>query len=117
MSRGSSSCIRAGVEVLTLLVEFDVKGALRETIDFDLFDFTVAQVEPVTAFRRHKLDFIFAKMQPAATVIGDVVGVEFFMRVSDEEGCAATSFEGVMEIFERSSEIQVEVEICCRHVG
>ena len=40
MRRGSNSLLD-GVEVLTLLVEFYVKGAFRETIDFELFNLAV----------------------------------------------------------------------------
>ena len=71
--------VRTSVEVVTLLVEFDVEGALRKTIDFELFNFAVAYFESVCPFRRDKLDSIFAQMQPAATVISDVVSVEFFV--------------------------------------
>ena len=54
--------VRTRVEVVTLLVEFDVEGALRKTIDFELFNFAVADLEPVSAFRRNKLDSVFAQV-------------------------------------------------------
>ena len=71
--------VRTRVEVVTLLVEFDVEGALRKTIDFELFNFAVAYLEAVRTFIRHKLNSVFAKMKPAAAVISDVVSVEFFV--------------------------------------
>ena len=77
--KGFKLGVRTGVEVLTLLVEFDVEGALRKTIDFELFNFAVADLESVSAFRRDEFDSISAQVQPAATVISDVVSVEFFV--------------------------------------
>lgn len=77
--KGFELCIGACVEVLTLLVEFDVKGPLRETIDFNFFNFGVTEFKTVSTFSRHKLDSIFAKMKPTATIISDVIGVELFM--------------------------------------
>ena len=77
--KGFKLGVRTGVEVLALLVEFDVEGALRKTIDFELFNFAVPDLEPVSAFRRDEFDSIFAQMQPAATVISHVVSVEFFV--------------------------------------
>lgn len=77
--KGFELGVRTGVEVLTFLVELDVEGALRKAIDFELFNFAIADFETVTAFRRDKLDSIFAQMKPAATVISDVVSVEFFV--------------------------------------
>ena len=77
--KGFELGVRTRVEVLTLLIEFDVEGALRKTIDFEFFDLAVAYLESMGPFRRDKLDSIFAQMEPAATVIGYIVSVEFFV--------------------------------------
>ena len=77
--KGFELGVRTRVEVLTLLIEFDVEGALRKTIHFELFNFAVADLEAVSAFRRDKLDSIFVQMQPATAVIGDIIGVEFLV--------------------------------------
>ena len=39
--KGFELAVGSCVEVLTLLVEFYVKGAFRETIDFELFNLAV----------------------------------------------------------------------------
>ena len=60
--KGFKLGVRTRVEVLTLLVEFDVEGALRKTIDLELFDFRVTDLESVCAFVRHKLDAVLAQV-------------------------------------------------------
>src|SRR5829696_2159036 len=115
--KGFELSIGPGVEVLTLLVELNMEGTLRKPVNLEFLNFEVTNFEPVGTVHRHKLDSIFAKMQPTATVISDVVRVEFFMRVRDKKGCAPARFEGFLEIFQRRGEIPVEVQICCRHVG
>ena len=77
--KGFELSIGPRVEVLTLLVELDMEGTLRKPVDFAFLNFEVTYFEPVGIFHRHKLDSTFAKMQPTATVISDVVRVEFFM--------------------------------------
>src|ERR1041384_4273729 len=97
--------IRTATEILSLAAAVNMENFLRKTIYLELFYFVTPALETMRAFGRHKLDLVFAKMEPSTTVIHHVSGSEFFMRVSNKEGCASSSLESFLKILKSFGEV------------
>src|SRR5215208_8251953 len=81
-----------------------------ETILLELFDIRISQAKAVFAIAWRELDFAFAEVKPAATIIGHLFGSELFVRVIDPENRAASCLERLLEQFLRFQEIHFAVK-------
>src|SRR5438067_2110266 len=94
-----------------------MKDRLGESVLLELFDFRILQLETVTAFDWYELDAVPAKMQPSSAIIDNVVCIELFVRMSNEECCATSSLKRLLEFLLCFCEIEIMIKIRRRKVG